>query len=346
MESITVSVIMSVFNDERFLVDSIESILKQSYKSFEFIIIDDASTDRSSEILKKYARIDKRIKVLTNKENLGLTKNLNVALQISTGKYIARMDSDDVSQKDRIKKQVDYMDNNEQVDICGTWAYRIGESGKLDVKLKRPVTNKKIKKRMLCGNPLIHPSIMIRREVLDTIQYDESYRSLQDYKLWVDSYNRMFHNIPEYLLLYRNNSNGISRKGKKKKSTRLKYDEGIKKVLLNERLRMNLSDDEISLYVKTINCIEYFDSASESEQALKVVKQVIKVGGRSNIIPLYSRWARTNKRYVQNKPIESLFGYICWLVEGINIIMTPLDYIRYIVSWGKADIRLRGRRLR
>ncbi|HXK49687.1 MAG TPA: glycosyltransferase family 2 protein, partial [Clostridiales bacterium] len=112
-----ISVIMSVYNSEQYLQESIDSILDQTFNDFEFIITDDCSTDGSFEIIKSYAMLDKRIKYFRNSENIGLTKSLNLMLDIAKGKYIARMDSDDISMPDRFSKQFDFMENNPEIGV-------------------------------------------------------------------------------------------------------------------------------------------------------------------------------------------------------------------------------------
>ena len=117
-----ISVVMSVYNGEKYLKRSIDSILNQTFKDFEFIIINDGSTDKSLEIIKSYD--DDRI-VLIDQENKGLTKSLNIGIKTASGKYIARQDADDVSLPDRLKKQVDFLEVREDVVLLGCRAYEV-----------------------------------------------------------------------------------------------------------------------------------------------------------------------------------------------------------------------------
>ena len=114
-----ISVIMSVYNDEKYLSKAVESILNQSYKDFEFIIVNDGSTDNSFEILEKYQQDDKRV-ILIEQDNIGLTKSLNKAIDMACGKYIARMDSDDISLLTRFQKQIDFLEQNKDYALAGT----------------------------------------------------------------------------------------------------------------------------------------------------------------------------------------------------------------------------------
>lgn len=205
-----ISVIMSVYNCEKYLKQSVDSILNQSYKDFEFIIINDGSTDRSREILESYK--DDRIRLFNNK-NKGLTKSLNEAIRYSNGKYIARMDADDISLPERFKKEINFLDSNRDIVMCGTWADFIDENGKLLREFKRPVTDKEIKREIIFHNPFIHPSVMMRKTVFNEIGfYDESFRYAQDYELWTRIVTKFkTANIPEKLLEYRLLKEGITK---------------------------------------------------------------------------------------------------------------------------------------
>jgi len=181
-----ISVIMSVYNGEKYLAQSIESILNQTFKNFEFIIIDDASQDKSLKILKKYAHRDKRIKLLSNKKNMGLTKSLNKGLEQASGKYIARQDADDISLPMRFEMQVAFLENHKSYGIIGNNSYIIDEYGKIIGKFNRPLTHNNIVKKMLIDNQLVHSSLMIRKSLFEKFgYYNENYRVAQDYELLI-----------------------------------------------------------------------------------------------------------------------------------------------------------------
>lgn len=177
-----VSVIMSTYNtDESFLRKSIESILNQTHKNFEFIIINDGS-NKDLNIIKQYN--DKRIIVVDNMENKGLPYSLNKALEISTGKYIARMDSDDIAILNRLEKQVMYMEKHKDIGICGMFAKQIGD--KNGFSLTPLYKDNDVKVQLLFKCALTHPTVMIRKEMLNNnkIQYNEQFKYAQDYELW------------------------------------------------------------------------------------------------------------------------------------------------------------------
>jgi len=181
-----VSVIMSVYNGEKYLKEAIESILNQTFRDFEFIIVDDGSTDKTPEILNEYAKKDKRIKIITNPKNIGLTKSLNKALKIAKGEFIARIDADDISLPERLEKQVEFMKKNPEVGLLGTAYYEINQEGKIIGKKIFPLTDNELRKILIKYNPFFHSSVMIKKIALDKVGlYDESFPTAQDYDLWL-----------------------------------------------------------------------------------------------------------------------------------------------------------------
>jgi len=199
-----VSIIMSVYNGERYLSEAVNSILNQTFNDFEFIIVNDASTDDIWGILNQYK--DKRISIINNIENVGLTKSLNKGIQASKGKYIARMDADDISMPQRIALQVDFMERNENIAILGTDYYPIDELGRrTQAKLDRPITSEEIRKNIFLYNPFIHSSLMIRKTVLDEFGgYDKRFELAQDYELSLRILSRYEgYNLPKILVAFR-----------------------------------------------------------------------------------------------------------------------------------------------
>lgn len=212
-----VSVIMSVYNADKFLDKSIESILNQTYANIEFIIIDDGSTDTSKEIINGYAKKDERIIFIENEKNIGLTKNLNKAIELSTSNYIVRMDADDVCEKERIEKQMKFLQENKDFSIVGSCAKYINSKNEVEEDIKLPETNKEIKDMIYKVNPLIHPSVMFRKEDIVSIgKYNENLRKVQDYDLWFRAVSNglKIYNIQECLLFLRRDETYNKRKSK------------------------------------------------------------------------------------------------------------------------------------
>lgn len=205
----TVTVLMPVYNSALYVSEAINSILKQSYSNFEFLIIDDASTDNSVEIIRKFK--DERIRLIRNEKNLRLVGVLNKGIDIAEGKYIVRMDSDDISLPDRLKKQVDFMNANCEIGMSGGWMRNFGESKNLNI---YPLSYDEIKATILFKNPFSHPTMIMRKDVLDryNLRYNIDYAYVEDYELWLRSFEKIkMANIPEVLLLYRIGNNNISR---------------------------------------------------------------------------------------------------------------------------------------
>lgn len=208
-----ISVLMAVFNGERYLIEAIDSILGQTFTDFEFIIIDDCSTDNTSIILKSYQ--DDRIKVFRNEKNIGLTKSLNFGLTVTKGEYIARQDADDVSHPERLQLQFDFLCHNKDVVLLGTQARSINEFGSLsyfpDVK---PLSYEAVKYQLFFGNPFIHSTVMFRADIIKSVfgGYNESFRLSQDIELWsriIHKYKCM--NLRTVCLDFRQNPNSVSK---------------------------------------------------------------------------------------------------------------------------------------
>ncbi len=213
-ENPDISVIMSVYEpNELFLREAIESILFQKFLNFEFIIIIDDSNPKTKKIIENYT--DERIIILINDENLGLTKSLNRGISIAKGKYIARMDADDISYPKRFLKQYKYMEENKSVSVVGALAENIGTKGRTN--LLWTEDNELLRIRMLFYNAgIIHPTAFIRKDFLhnNMIQYNENLKKCQDYGLWVDVLKNSgeIKVIPEVLLGYRRHANQITSK--------------------------------------------------------------------------------------------------------------------------------------
>tara|TARA_B100001029_G_C15063141_1_gene460469 strand:- start:3061 stop:3753 length:693 start_codon:yes stop_codon:yes gene_type:complete len=180
--STKLSVIMSVYNAQETIKKSIKSILDQSYKEFEFLILDDASTDETFNICNEFKKEDKRIKLYRNDKNLGLTKSLNKLIAYSNGEIIARQDSDDVSKKERLQKQINYLYEN-NLDACTSRA-NIMDEKKVIPRLSFLLPKKIV---IRYKNPFIHGTLLIRKSVLEENNfYDENFYYSQDYKLMSD----------------------------------------------------------------------------------------------------------------------------------------------------------------
>ena len=208
MSNQLVSVIMSVYNNEDTVKSAIESILNQSYKNIELIITDDSSTDTSLSIISNY--LDKKnVKLIENRENIGLTKSLNAMIKVSAGKFIARQDADDISLDKRIEVQVGHI-NKFNLDFISSRAINLQTNKYI------PNTSFNLPYKFLIKykNPFIHGTLMIKKDVLMKLgNYDERFKYAQDYKLMIDAIDKYYKfkvlRKPYYLLNTRNNISNL-----------------------------------------------------------------------------------------------------------------------------------------
>lgn len=206
---------MSVYNAEKYLRQSIESILNQSFSDFEFIIIEDCSTDNSLNIIKEYAEKDPRIKLIQKSENKkmrGFIENLNIGIKKAKGKYIARMDADDISYPNRFEKQIEFLEKNPKIFMVGSSINFIDENNNFIKKLNALKNNTDIQKLMPKKITMYHPVIMFRNE--QGIEYREKIYYCEDYDFYLRLMlsGKKFANIEEPLMDYRILHSSISRK--------------------------------------------------------------------------------------------------------------------------------------
>lgn len=209
MSSPKVTVLMPVYNGEKYLRSAIESILDQDLKDFEFIIINDGSTDRSLEIIRSYT--DPRIRLVQNEKNIGLVNTLNKGIELALGEYIVRMDCDDLSMKNRLSAQVSFMDNNKTIGVSGSYYYLLldGKKALTDFPLKE----EEMKCFMIFNCPIAHPTAIIRNSLLkeENLRYRPEYAHSEDFDLWSRiSEKYELANISEVLLNYRVHANQIT----------------------------------------------------------------------------------------------------------------------------------------
>jgi glycosyltransferase involved in cell wall biosynthesis len=199
---VKVSVVMSVYNEDEYIEESIISILDQTYDAFEFIIVDDGSTDTTLEKILNLEEKDDRIRTINNDSNEGIGFSLNKAIQNSSGEYIARMDSHNTAFPDRLKKQVNFLDNNQHIGVVGSWDIELFPREKNERIRKYPTGDGDIKRSLLYQPALTHSSIMVRKEIYDRVDGYKvpDYRS-EDYHFYLNASKiTNFANIPEPLV--------------------------------------------------------------------------------------------------------------------------------------------------
>ncbi|MDD5135621.1 MAG: glycosyltransferase, partial [Phycisphaerae bacterium] len=211
-----VTVLLPVYNGERFLAEAIKSVLSQTFCDFELLIVDDGSTDHSAGIIKSFD--DPRIRVIQNKVRLKLSGALNRGMDNARGAYIARMDADDICIPGRLAVQVDYMNGHPDVGICGGWVEAFGEHPSSGTIFKYPLTSTEIKASLLFDNPFAHPSLIFRRDFFDrhNLRFDGSFYPAEDYELWIRALDScQAENIPVVLLKYRLHGNSMTLSGRR-----------------------------------------------------------------------------------------------------------------------------------
>jgi hypothetical protein len=209
----TVSVVMSVFNGERFLSEAVDSVLNQSFRDFEFIIIDDGSTDGTADILARYQKADPRV-VVHHHPNKGQVPSLNTGCGLARGRYIARIDADDVALPERLERQVACLEQNPQVALLGSSISNIDEMGRHLSTWPLPTGDKEIKERLfgLQDIPFCHVTLVFRREAFRAVNgYRTAFAPAEDYDLWLRMAERwQLANLPEPLIKVRRRAHSLS----------------------------------------------------------------------------------------------------------------------------------------
>ncbi len=203
-----VSVIMPVYNGEKYLREAVDSILSQTLADFELIIIDDGSTDKTAEIVNSYQ--DARVIYIKNENNLGISRSLNRGLELAQGEYIARMDADDISLPTRLEKQIDYMERHPQIVVCGT---RLSLFGAQNMNWYTSELHKELKVDLLFSCCLAHPTIMFKCDAVKSgeVRYDTNFNGMEDYELWTRLIKKhRFGCVPEILFKYRTHSKQVT----------------------------------------------------------------------------------------------------------------------------------------
>ena len=261
-----ISVIMSVYNGETYLAEAIESVIGQTFQNWELIIINDCSTDSTAEILESFSIRDERIKVHTNEVNLKLPSSLNKAISLSRGKYIARMDADDICLPDRLEKQYKFMEQNCDVALSscrfmtvknGVYASG-GAGGRCNFEA--------IKAMLLVANPILHPGVIARAEIMKKLGYDTTLTCTEDLELWTRMVmsNQKIAILPECLLIYRLHDKQITSTTLERQHTEvLKIEQKYYSVMLHE-----MSKEMAEFYISGI----YFKENAVIDKFLEYAK--------------------------------------------------------------------------
>ena len=300
----TVTVLMSVYNEEKYLHEAIDSILNQTYTDIEFIIIDDGSTDLSQGIILSYD--DPRIRFIENNENIGLVNSLNKGLKIAKGEYIARMDADDKSMPRRLEEQVNFMEKKPNVGVCGTMAQFINEKSKvinLRNEEKIMYRDEEMKAELLFRPCFIHPTVIFRSKLLRTnnLNYEEIHgRFSQDYYLWyILSSLCEFANISRVLFEYRVHEKQIS---KGSRNDQFIASESVRRIILENFLKRKVNKFERIKHAR-ISVLQHSSNLEEIDEI-------------ENWLKLFMRNNEENKRY-KMKSLEKVLQNL-WILNCMN----------------------------
>lgn len=260
---------MPVYNGEAYLREAIDSIVNQTYTDFEFLIINDGSTDGTESIILSYA--DARIRYEKNETNLKLIATLNKGIELAKGKYIVRMDADDISAPDRIEKQVAFMEANPQVGLCGTWFESFGDEIKYVSRYKEK--HDEIVFKMLYQCHFCHPTLIIRKAVFKDLEipFDKNFIHAEDYEFYFRiSEKWKLYNLQESLLKYRIHNQSVSRQNEKvQKANALRVR---KKFFL--QLSTNCSEEELEAF-KELNYQNYDRIVLTPEQVKNMLESLL-----------------------------------------------------------------------
>jgi glycosyltransferase involved in cell wall biosynthesis len=247
-----ISVVLPVYNVEKYIKECMDSILNQTLQDFEVLVIDDSSTDNTLKIIESYK--DSRIVIIKKETNRGLVSSLNLGFEVARGKYIARVDGDDINALDRFQKQIQFLELNKHIDICGS-ALKLIDENECKI-VTYPRTDEEIKAKLLISCSIAHPTIILRKEAFYNINYDINYKHAEDYELWsriIETHR--FYNLQEVLYYYRVHEEQVSLLFKKQQ---LANDISIK-LRLFKKINYNQNKYSEKLLVRIMYSSEYFN---------------------------------------------------------------------------------------
>jgi glycosyltransferase involved in cell wall biosynthesis len=313
-----VSVLMPVYNGEKYVRGAIESILSQTYGDFELLAIDDGSKDGTAAILKSMS--DPRLRVITQSRNIGLIAVLNSGIQAARGEYIARMDADDISLPTRLEVQVAFADSHPEVGICGSALQRFGNGREVVISPLREHDD--IVCALLFGSQLYHPTVIMRKGVLvrHGLKYEESLYAAEDYGLWVEAskWCRLA-NVPEVLLRYRLHETQVgSLKAKEQLATANRIR---RRQLMALNPDLNDADLEVHNWIASRNIPEIKAHGAQAMGWLQKLRRLNQSAQKyaepafSQCMAKRERWVRNHLRSPFQRKVRRLAGRIASFVS-------------------------------
>lgn len=309
MNNPTVSILMPAYNVEKYVAEAIDCIFAQTFEDFELLVLDDCSTDNTEEIVRSYS--DKRIRHIRHKQNMGLANNLNVGLKLARGRYIARMDGDDISLPERLQTQIDFLEAHPDIDLCSCGLQMFGMEDTVWIRESDP---EDVKITMMFYSPILHATSVWRRESFEkhNLYYNQDMFPAEDYDLWSRA---VFHcklaNIPQVLYKYRIHGIQVT-----------KTDDRV--VLRDREIKLNYLKSTLpSLNIENrthfvdLFCINA-DKTPEQINKLKIVYKQVLIANNQDHFFRQSLLARRLRRYYQS----IIFNYL--KTNKINVVNIKL----------------------
>lgn len=264
------TVIMPVYNGEEFLEEAIKSITNQTFRDFEFIILDDNSTDKTKEILETFKKKDSRIEIVYKSKNVGPAILRNEGIKKANTEYIALMDADDLSEPDRFQIQLKTLKADKKIGVVGSWFTFFGDKNKV---VKHPINHNKIKVGFLHCCVIGNPTVMFKKSALGTLFFDENIPVSEDYALWSKAVHiTTFYNIPKSLLKYRWHNKNVSR-------TKFSLHKEAEKLIRVRQLEhFGITDNHLNLnyYINAISLKRKL-SPEDVKQSIFAAKELIEL---------------------------------------------------------------------
>ncbi|WP_053006181.1 glycosyltransferase family 2 protein [Kiloniella spongiae] len=282
-DQLKVSVVLAVYNADKYIANAIESVLSQTLSDWELLIVNDGSTDNSLKIIENYALQDNRIIVIENSQNIGLSLSLNKGIDIAKGQYIARMDADDIALSNRLERQVSFLQDNLDHYLVGGNATYMDESGIEAGQSNLPLHDWEIRGRCLFHNPFIHPATMMRADLFRSnsgIRYDSSFDTTQDWRLWIDFLNTgKAANLAEPVIKQRIHENSVS---VKKRAQQIQNSLRIQEKYCKDLLGDTSWDKDFFLELNTVFLSDRAIADKLGRDRVKVCHQVLSFSEEIN----------------------------------------------------------------
>jgi glycosyltransferase involved in cell wall biosynthesis/exopolysaccharide biosynthesis predicted pyruvyltransferase EpsI len=308
---VSVSVVMPVYNGEKYIKEAIDSILNQTFSDFEFIIVNEyGSNEAVCKIIQEYAKKDKRIVIINNTEKLGISASLNIGMDRAKGKYIARMDADDISESTRFEKQVAFLDEHPEISILGVRPVIFGEA---DWQWPIETDPEYCRAMLLFFHPVVHPSVMIRKADFDKhgLRYNENYHATEDYDLWARASEYLkISNIDEPLLRYRMHKSNATHANN---STGLKLMSDIMLKLLEKiGVRVSAEEAEMLMLQYKVDVPGYEEGEQILDKLDLLLKKILFANGDNGFYQIPALFKVLHRRFTHQ--LDS----IKWRLSGSN----------------------------